>query len=138
MPFEDRHTCGRLVATGNLIGCQQEYLMDHRLHGSSKTVLDRDRHGELVDFNVVQKLKHEPGLSYEEYLSFKRDQPLIRHLRDRTKGTAMQAHRNAIRRYAGRRLLQRGLLISRSLSLRLRRTINRSCLRLTPSSNVNT
>ncbi len=138
MPLEDRDLWARLVTSGYLIGCQQEYLMNHRLQGSSKTVLVSNRQGGLVDFNVVQRLKHEPGLSYEEYLLLKRKQPLIRHLRDRANAIAKQAYKNATRRYAGRRLPRRGLLISRSLSLRPWRTINRTCLPLTPSWNLHT
>jgi len=138
MPLEDRDLWGRLVTSGHLIGCQPEYLMDYRLHGSSKTIQDWDRQGELVDFNIVRRLKQEPELSYEEYLLLQRKQPLIQHLRDRAKAMAMLAYKNATRHYAERRLLQCGLLLLCSLSLRPWWTINRTRLRLAPSWNLHT
>jgi len=125
VPLEDRDLWGRLVTAGHLIGCQPEYLMDYRLHGSSKTVQDWDRQGELIDFNIIRRLKHEPELSYEEYLLLQRKQPLIQRLRDQAKGVAMLAYKNATRHYAERRLLQCGLLLSCSLLLRPWWTINR-------------
>ncbi len=136
MQLEDRDLWGRLVTSGHLIGCLQECLMDYRLHGRSKTIQDWDRRGELVDFNIVRRLRHEPELSYEDYLVHQRKRPLIQHLRDRAKAAAMLAYKNATRHYAERRLLQCSLSLLCSLSLRPWWTINRTRLRLTPSGNL--
>jgi glycosyltransferase involved in cell wall biosynthesis len=129
-PLEDRDLWGRLVTSGDLIGCQKECLLEYRLHGTSKTVIDRDRRGELVDVNVVRRLKAEPELSYEEYLALQLQKPLIERLRYKAKSAAMLAYKNATRHYSERRMLKCAALLMWSIALRPWWTINRTRMRL--------
>ncbi len=129
-PFEDRDLWGRIITSGYLIGCQEECLLEYRLHGQSITIQERNRKADLIDFNILRRLKGEPELSYEDFVTNQKDRPVAQRLRRWINLGAMWAYKNATRHYAEGRLLKCAGSFLWSAMLRPWWTINRTRLRL--------
>jgi glycosyltransferase involved in cell wall biosynthesis len=103
MPLEDRDLWGRLVTAGFRIRSQPERLVEYRLHGGALSARAASNAGELIDLNVVHRLRGDPEIPYEQFPEWSRSRPFSHRVSSLRKNFAMRQFKSATRHYAERR-----------------------------------
>lgn len=125
---EDRDLWGRLVTAGFNIACQQELLVEYRLHTSAMSACNIDNQRttcDYIDYNIVQRLRREPELSYEEFLDQSQPRGRVERWKKRADVFAKHSLRTAMRHYAERRWVSFAMFLGCALTLHPRWTLKR-------------
>ncbi len=99
---EDRDLWGRLATGGYVIACQDEALVEFRLHSSSMTMKRATLQQEIcgyIDENVRRRLQGLPEFSLGEFRAAKKQEPLMRRVRENIQFFALHAFKRASRHY---------------------------------------
>lgn len=133
LPYvEDRELWGRLVTHGKMLKCQNELLVEYRLHAASITG-QRARQNKLsartVDYNVIRRLKGEPELSDDEFRSMSQAAPLWQRINRQRTSLSNFFYNRATRCYSERMFFYFIFFVGIAISLRpiflLRRIVNK-------------
>jgi len=126
-PFcEDRDLWGRLITGGFQIACQEECLVEFRVHGNSKSV--REYAGNInacrwIDHNIIRRLQGQAEMPYDEYLQWFKHQSLRKRLRERSLRRSQAELHVASRYYADRRWFRCAMHVALAMALHPRRVI---------------
>jgi len=125
---DDRHLWGRMATNGFSMECQNEFLIEYRLHGGALTMglveMQRDICA-WIDLNVVRRLEGQPELSLEEFRLWEHGQPFVKRMRERLNFKALHSFKKASRFYGERRYLKCAFSLAAAVSLNPARTVNR-------------
>jgi hypothetical protein len=129
---EDRDLWGRFTTGGFSIACQNEFLVDFRLHGGAMTMKRAALQQEIcghIDENVRRRLQGKPELSLREYRAARQCEPFLRRLRENARFFALHAFKRASRHYGEGQYWKCALSLAAAVSLNpapiLRRVANR-------------
>lgn len=131
---EDRHLWGRLATSGFSIECQNEYLVEFRLHGGAMTMSRAEMQREIcawIDLNIVRRLDGVPEFSMEEFRAWEQRQPLTTKLKDRIRFTSIHSFKKASRFYGERKYLRCALSLATAVSLNPGQMVGRVLSRIT-------
>jgi glycosyltransferase involved in cell wall biosynthesis len=132
---DDRNLWGRFVTNGYTIKCQNEFLVDFRLHGSSLTMSRAAQQHDICawnDFNVIRRLDGEPELSREEFRDWKEKMPLAAKIRDRLEFKALHSFKRASRYYGEGQYLKCAFWLATAVLLNPLHIVKRVWSRLQP------
>ena len=102
---EDRELWGRIVTSGRMIRCQQEFLLDFRLHSGAMSMQKALRNSttcKFIDLNIVRSLRGKPHLSYDELDRWYKSLSVWQRINDRKLFLALFHFKNASRHFAER------------------------------------
>ncbi len=117
---EDRDLWGRLATAGFSIACQNEFLVEFRLHAGAMTMKRAALQHEIcsyIDENVKRRFQGLPELSLAEFRLTKRRQPLLRRIRAGVGFAALHAFKKASRYYGEGRYGRCALSLAAAVSL---------------------
>jgi glycosyltransferase involved in cell wall biosynthesis len=125
---EDRHLWGRLVTNGFSIDCQDEYLVEYRLHGGALTMANGERQREIcdwIDLNILRRLDGQIELSLEDFRVWEESQPFTSKMRKRLEFKALHSFKKASRFYGERKYLKCAISLAAAVSLNPAHMANR-------------
>jgi len=102
-PLRDRDLWGRLVTAGYRIRCQREVLLEYRLHCGAVTAGGVPQAGELIDLNVIRRLRGDPEIPYDCFAEWNKSRSAAHRLSSLTRRFASTHYKRATRYYAERR-----------------------------------
>jgi glycosyltransferase involved in cell wall biosynthesis len=106
---DDRELWGRMVTSGKILKCQNEVLMEYRLHTGALTVREvfgNEMTIRAIDLNIVRRLQGQKELTLEEVEAQYRSKPWLDRFNERRRFSAMRLYKNATRFYAEGKLPQ--------------------------------
>ncbi len=127
--LEDRDLWGRVVTNGMLIKCQPEFLLEYRLHGTSRTmsnIFKPNITGRSINLNIVRRLKGQRDLSLQEVQNLLDSRSLLMKCVEERKFIAMRLYKNATRMYAEKKIGKFALFFSAAIVLRPLVTMRRA------------
>jgi glycosyltransferase involved in cell wall biosynthesis len=117
---EDRDLWGRFATAGFSIACQNEFLVDFRLHSGSMTMKRAAFQHEIcnyIDENIIRRLQGKPELSLTAFRAARQREPLVHRLRENVRFAALHAFKRASRYYGEGQYCKCALSLAAAVSL---------------------